>query len=75
MGILFWQLSDTWQGVSCSTIEYSLRPRASFYLVQNAFSEVLLRSEIKEYAHSVTLIVDTNSFLLESKDTFNYTVN
>jgi len=38
-------LADEWQGVSCATVEYSLRPRASFYAMKNAFNELLPRSE------------------------------
>lgn len=45
MGIIQWQLSDTWPGPSCSAIEYSLRPRVGWYHIKNAFKPIILRYE------------------------------
>ncbi|CAB1109713.1 unnamed protein product [Ectocarpus sp. CCAP 1310/34] len=40
MGVLYWQLSDTWQGPSWSTIEHDGAWKVSHHMVRRAFSIV-----------------------------------
>jgi len=42
MGSLIWQLNDCWPVSSWSLIDYTLRPKASFYHVKRAFQPKLL---------------------------------
>ncbi|CAM9749707.1 unnamed protein product, partial [Hapterophycus canaliculatus] len=41
MGVLYWQLADTWQGPSWSTIEYDGSWKVSHHMVKRAFSSPL----------------------------------
>ncbi|CAM9951840.1 unnamed protein product, partial [Scytosiphon promiscuus] len=41
MGVLYWQLADTWQGPSWSTIEYDGSWKVSHHMVRRAFSSPL----------------------------------
>ncbi|CBJ32802.1 similar to Mannosidase, beta A, lysosomal [Ectocarpus siliculosus] len=46
MGVLYWQLSDTWQGPSWSTIEYDGAWKVSHYMVRRAFSIVSIAGTV-----------------------------
>ncbi|CAM9955456.1 unnamed protein product, partial [Ectocarpus sp. 13 AM-2016] len=46
MGVLYWQLSDTWQGPSWSTIEYDGAWKVSHHMVRRAFSIVSIAGTV-----------------------------
>ncbi len=58
-GSLFWQLNDSWPGISWSVLDYYLRPKASYYYIRRAYDPVLFSLRWKDGAIEVWGVNDT----------------
>lgn len=58
MGTLFWQLNDCWPSISWSAIDYNNQPKALYYRLNDAFTDVLLSFEMKNDSIKVYVIND-----------------
>jgi beta-mannosidase len=59
MGTLYWQLNDSWPGISWSSIDYLDNWKALQYKAKNAFENILISSVIKNDSVRTFVINDT----------------
>ncbi len=53
MGTLYWQLNDTWPGITWSTVDFTGRWKAGHYAVKRSFAPVIVSPKliVREQAH------------------------
>ena len=59
MGTLYWQMNDCWPGISWSSIDYDLHPKALYYETKRAYSSVIFSGAQSGSKFSVLLISDS----------------
>ena len=57
-GCLFWKFADTWPSVSCSVVDYYLKPKMVYYYLRKACSPVLVSFKEEEEGVSVWIVND-----------------
>jgi len=58
MGSLYWQLNDSWQTISWSTVDYGNRWKAAHYVVKKAFEPVIMTASVEKNLFNVNIISD-----------------
>ncbi len=58
MGTLYWQLNDSWPGISWSGIDYFGRWKALHYFVKNAYDEILISIEENNGSMKIFIVSD-----------------
>lgn len=60
MGTLFWQLNDSWQGTTWSSIDFYGNRKATFYQSKRSFEDVLISVKETETSYQIYLVNDKN---------------
>ncbi len=59
MGTLYWQLNDCWPGISWSSIDYDLHPKALYYETKRSYSSIIFSGAQSGTKFSIYVISDS----------------
>lgn len=59
MGTLFWQLNDSWPGITWSAIDYHARPKALFYDLSKLYATCFVNVTETETDYVITVVSDS----------------